>query len=494
MSPSLQPAERAAYKLLQLALLFCLVVHVLAMGSMATVLAPAMDMSVDVATRAAWVAENPWRWRLGWLPWQGCALSDILVSGALLRWALARRGRYRGAVVGLATVALLCTVAAVIPEQWAEGYAVTTMPSLDVAAYAKAEVWLLVMTGTCGGLGYDVMLVFWVLALAVAAPPSRWKTLALVLTGVDFVLFAIAGVGVWQVTKVEGYPDFFFVQAANTVAFPLLCVVNVLMAGLAGQAVGRDLLGGIRDMTRPIPFLPLRSDITDVVYLNWWVPAERVRALLPAPHELDVRDGKTAISILHYRHGGFGWAFLGPLRRLLPNPVQSNWRLYVAGKDAIYFLHTLLSSAPHALGARVFSDGLPGVWDRGLTLSRQGATLRLQATVAPLRAVVTEVDEPLHPDAAYLIEQNSAVSTDPVWGVTRKSGIEIPIDLSAVRAARVDEVHCEALSALIEGCDCFAFVVPSVRFVALGDTVEGVTPESEETTPGTDPATPTASR
>ncbi len=463
-----------AYRLLQRALLFCLVVHAAAMVSMATVLAPAMDMSVDVATRASWVAQHPWLWRLGWLPWQGCALSDLLVSAALVAWAWKRQGPSQAAVKGLAVAAALFTICAVVPEQYAEAYAVTTMPSLPASDYPAREVWLLVMTGTWGGLAYDIMLVFWVLAVAVAAPASGWKRLTLLLTAVDFLLFLVAGVGVWHVTKTPGYPDFAVVQAANTLAFPLLCVINVLIAGLAGQAMGRDLLGGIRDMLRPLPFLPLRSDITDVVYLNWWVPAERVAHLLPGPYKLEVRGGLTALSVLHYRHGGFGWAFLGPVRRLLPNPVQSNWRLYVEGDDAIFFLHTLLSSPIHALGARVFSDGLPGVWDKAAAHRRDGGRITLQTGTPDLRAeVVEEPDTPLHADARYLIEQNGAVSSDPVWGVTRKSRIDIPIDLGTVRHARVANLHSDALASIIEGCECFAFVVPAVAFAALGDEVTG---------------------
>lgn len=462
-----------AYRFLQRALLFCLVVHGLAMLSMATVLAPAMDMTVDVASRAGWVAEHPWSWRLGWLPWQGCALSDLLVSGGLVWWAWARSGTHRNAVRGLAVAALVCTVSAVIPEQFAEAWAVIYMPGLTTAQYAPREVWLLVMTGTWGGLAYDVMLVFWVAALAVAAPPSTLKRLTVALTAVDFVLFAIAGIGVQQVTLAPGYPDFWVVQAANMAAFPLLIVLNLLLPAMAGQAMGRDALGGLRDMLRPIPFLPLRSDITDVVYLNWWVPADRVRERLPAPYALEVRDGLTALSILHYRHGGFGWAFLGPLRRLLPSPIQSNWRLYVQGDDAIYFLHTLLSSPVHAVGARLFSDGLPGVWDRRAAHRRDGERLTIATGTPDMKAVVVENRGPLHPDARYLIEQNGAVSTDRVWGVTRKSGIDIPIDLTTVRAAVVETVVSGALADIVKGCECFAFVVPAVPFAALGDRVTG---------------------
>jgi hypothetical protein len=460
-----------AYRFLQRSLLFCLVVHVLAMLSMATVLAPAMDMTVDVATRAAWVAGHPWLWRLGWLPWQLCALSDVLVSLGIVLWVRGRPEPTRWAAKAWATLACLMTMAAVLPEQWAEGYAWLHMPSLEGAEYAAREAWLLVMTGTYGGLAYVGMLVCWVLFAAAMTPPSRIRTALLVLTAIDAALFVAAGLGVWRVTGEPGYPGFEVVGALNMVAFPLLAVINIILAGVLGQAAGRDFLGGVRDMFRPLPFLRMRSDITDVVYLNWWVPSERVRHLLPSPLVLDERDGMTALSILHYRHGGFGWAFLGPLRRLLPSPIQSNWRLYCQG-GSIYFLHTLISSRGHALGARLFSDGLPAVFDGGMAHKRAGGELTVRASEPHLDAVLTEdVSIGLHPDTSYLIEQNGAVDADAIWGVVRLSAIDIPIDIDTVRPAAVKRVESRALADIVEGCPCFAFVVPAVSFIAYGDRV-----------------------
>ena len=254
-------------------------------------------------------------------------------------------------------------------------------------------------------------------------------------------------------------------------------MVNVLLAGVLGQAAGRDFLGGVRDMLRPLPFLPTRSDITDVVYLNWWVPTHRVRHFLPSPLVLDQRNGMTAVSILHHRHGGFGWAFLGPLRRLLPGPIQSNWRLYCEG-DSIYFLHTLISSPMVAVGARLFSDGLPAVWDARLVHLRDGDRISVAASRPDLEATV--VEDPslkLHPDTKYLIERNGAIDSDPIWGTVRLSMIDIPIDLDSIRPARVTHVASGPLDAIVKGCPCFAFVVPQVRFTGHGEqTISRVPP------------------
>ena len=65
-------------------------------------------------------------------------------------------------------------------------------------------------------------------------------------------------------------------------------------------------------------------------------------------------------TFLTYRHGDFGPAFFGPLRRLCGSPVQSNWRIYVrddrTGKEGVYFVTSAVTTARHALGARLMAE------------------------------------------------------------------------------------------------------------------------------------------
>src|SRR4051812_11673033 len=81
-----RPALRAG-RFLEQALLLSLVLHLLAMLGMALLLLPGMPGGnyADVAGRMVYVADHPWLWRLGWLPWQLTALSDLLLALALLR-------------------------------------------------------------------------------------------------------------------------------------------------------------------------------------------------------------------------------------------------------------------------------------------------------------------------------------------------------------------------------------------------------------------------
>ena len=129
-----------------------------------------------------------------------------------------------------------------------------------------------------------------------------------------------------------------------------------------------------------LPFLTLHSDVRDVVYVSWLVDAAAAQQLVPAGVTLWQRDGKTPFTVLTYRHGHFGPALPGPLRKLLPSPLQSNWRLYLdhtpPGAPAVpcvYFLKNIMDSLPHALGTRLFSDILPTHLAAGMTLE-VGAT------------------------------------------------------------------------------------------------------------------------
>jgi hypothetical protein len=138
-------------------------------------------------------------------------------------------------------------------------------------------------------------------------------------------------------------------------------------SGLLGRCL--DALANSRVLRALAEWLPVpafRSDITDVIYVNYLVEAERLQAYVPGGLELQRvgPGGRYALfTFLTSRHGHFGPALLGPLRRLMPSPVHSNWRTYVrdprTGKEGVYFVTNAIASTVHALGARIFSEGMP---------------------------------------------------------------------------------------------------------------------------------------
>src|SRR5262245_40998567 len=81
-----QPSSSHAARFLERALLFTMAAHLTAMVTMALFLLPGVPggADTDAAARAAYIAERPLLWRLGWLPWQLTALSDLLLGLALV--------------------------------------------------------------------------------------------------------------------------------------------------------------------------------------------------------------------------------------------------------------------------------------------------------------------------------------------------------------------------------------------------------------------------
>jgi len=518
----------AAYRRCQQALAFSVAIHVAALAGMLLLLAPGIDTQVSVLERAHWVADHVGRWRAGWALWQLTALSDVLVSAALLLLCWRARRAQAWALLGL-----LLALLAVIPDQLGEWRFVGTQVELArglaagqgvrLDAYLDTESRSLLLTGTCGAAGYVLMSFSWlVTTLRFAGACAGARAFAWVgLT--HLALFAVTVVANFASTRGadpwSGYPGFGLVYWGNALAFPLLCAWMLWMAALLGVGYRRlqpaedaalhqlrppqaGLLGlalrcaaapGLRDLLRwSAPFFPrMQSSITDVVYLNWLVPTERAAALLPAPLRAHDLGGRSFVSLLTYRHGNFGPALLGPLRRLLPSPVQSNWRLYLepegegAAHDAIYFFKTSIDSDLLCAASRLFSDGLPS--QRPLEASHlrreqhvmsvldpgAGSAPDLYAVVeecagrelpAELEGVVGDWGETVR----YLFEQNRALNV--VHDAVVESRITIPIRLEDVRPARVHACESEWLSELVQGCACFAFVVPAVEFEARGES------------------------
>ena len=138
-------------------------------------------------------------------------------------------------------------------------------------------------------------------------------------------------------------------------------------AGWSGRLLSwllncRALLRLRRRLLSHLPFPTLRSDVRDVVYLNWLVDVSKVAHLVPAGLRLWQHNGLTPLTVLTYRHGDFGPEAAGPMRWLFGSPLQSNWRLYLQDDEGIpasvLFLSNIVDSTLYAAGARL-SDALP---------------------------------------------------------------------------------------------------------------------------------------
>jgi hypothetical protein len=250
--------------------------------------------------------------------------------------------------------------------------------------------------------------------------------------------------------------------------------------------VGNNRL--IRFCCEFLPSVAFSSDITNVIYINYLVEAERLEPFVPRGLDLERLGpgGRYALfTFLTYRHGHFGPNLFGPLRRLLPSPIQTNWRIHISdpqtGLKGIYFVTNAISSTLHAMPARLLAEGMPmHVLQRSeLKLNGDGTYLvqldpgkgsgpdaeaALRTSEAQtLSAPWCECFSSYRDFLAYCVPQDRAMSSQPWHGwVTRQEiNLEIPLDSCEPLEG---EVSSRAARAIIGDATPVCFRVASVAF------------------------------
>jgi hypothetical protein len=457
--------------------------------------------------RIAYVAHHPWLWRLGWLPWQLSALFDLLTGVALVGTAWVPRLP--------ALLTLLVTLVAVAFDQWGEGLWTISGPDLaalalnasDPSIYLTFEAEVYRLTVAWGASLYLLMALGWTWCFAAAGTWSRGLT---VLSTVTWSSLA-AGSAVLLLPD-AWRPASAVITAANGIGFLLLLAWFAWVTELVLRRsrpntshgrlapwrhpwrgpVGRmlDTLANGRlaraycEWMPPVSFL---SDITDVIYCNYLVEASQVESLVPVGLELQRLgpDGRYALfTFLTYRHGHFGPALLGPLRRLLPSPVHSNWRIHVrhasTGREGIYFVTNAIDSTPHALAARLLSEGMPMHVLQRAAVSREsaghfevlldpgpGSAPDAKAELSPGPAELppnwAECFSSFEAFLAYCVPQDRAFSAQPWYDRITRQEIHLGIPLSSCEPLR-GVVRSRAAAAIVGDAPAVCFRVARVAF------------------------------
>jgi hypothetical protein len=514
-SPQGRSSDPCSGRRLEQALFLTLACHALAMVGTAVLLLPMVPGggTSDDAVRVARIAASPMRWRLGWSGWQLAAVSDVLLAAALLRtpwvprtWAVLS-GTFTAAAVALDQTgqALLVTRGVALAERAAHAG--------ELARYLRFEAIAFPLTGTWAAILYCLAGVGWAAAFAGARTWTRGLTaLSVALYG----LLLVVSVGMVLPPPARLAPS--AVCAGNAVGFILLeawfvlVIERVLRRARPDTPHGRDApwkyprRGAfarafeaiansrfVRSLTAYAPVLEFRSDITDVVYVNYLVSADRLGAYVPPGLELQ-RLGPSSeyalFSVLTYRHGHLGPSAAGLLRRLFSSPVQSNWRTYVrdpaTAREGIYFVTNAVTTRLHAIGARLVAEGMPmHLLARGeVARTRSGETsVRLEPGIgsAPdLEAILRKSAPPrLAPPwsecfrdyremLAYCVPQDRAMSTQPWRGTTTRQEIELGIPLESCEALE-GEVRSRAARAIVGDAAPLCFRVAKVAFRLAGE-------------------------
>ena len=504
-------SDDAAETGLEHALLFNFVIHGVALVGMALLLLPTLPggANTDDAARIATIAEHPWRFRCGWLPWQLCAVADLWLAVAMVR------ARFLPRAVAIAV--LVATAIAVVPDQYAQFAWVTRgveLAQADPAAYLAFEARIFPLTAGWGALFYTVAALGWTWCFARSGAWSRaltWLSVPL------WSCMVVAVVGPLLPLALRPSPS--FVSTANGCGFLMLQVWLGLLTervllrrrpyasfgrlapwrhpGSGPLARGLDVVSNsrlARALLGVLPAVKMRSAITDVVYVNYLVDAERLASLVPVGLELQ-RVGPAGeyalFTFLTYQHHDFGFAFLGKLRRLFPSPVQSNWRIHVldprTGHRGIYFVTNAVSHVLPALGARLLTEGMPMhlLEQAELTRAEDG---QLRVVLTPGQGSAPDAQLALRaasgvPDwsgvwaaawpnfrafLGYCVPQDRALSTQPLRRRTARQEIDLGIALDACQPLE-GRVTSQAARALIGDASPLCFRVPALAFAFDGE-------------------------
>lgn len=462
--------------------------------------------NTDDAARIAAIAAHPWLFRLGWLPWQLCAVADLWLAVAMVRVSWLPKLP--------AVLVLVFTIAAVIPDQWAQAVWITKGVELaqsgDAAAYLALEKEIFPLTAGIGALLYTIAALGWTWCFAAAKTWSRALTF---LSIPLWLTMAVAVVGPLLPPAVR--PSAAFVSMANGLGFMQLQVwlglvtEEVLRRARPYEGHGRlarwrhpsggfvprlaDAFANSRLASaffEPLPEAEMRSEITNVVYVSYVVPAERVEALVPEGLELQRigPEGKYALfTFLTFQHGNFGFGFFGPLRQLMPSPVQTNWRVHVRNPktdhEGIYFVTNAVSNTMQALAARLTTEGMPMhvLGPKSKVARGDDGALRVELDAGDGSAPDAVID--LRPAAkdpeltgpwkecwkdfrdfvAYCIPQDRAMSSQPLRGRVSRQEIDLGIRVDQCEPLE-GTVVSRAAQAIVGDATPICFRVAAVRF------------------------------
>ncbi len=500
----LERMTAAPARFLERALLFSFVMHGLGMVSMALLLLPGMPGggTLDDLVRLRYITDHPWLWRLGWLPWQLTALSDLLIAVGLLRTPWIPK------VPALLTA--IVTLAAVVPDQAGQIAWMTRGLELaaagDPAAYFAYEARIFAWTAVWGGTLYTIGALGWTGCFAAGGAWSRGLT---ALSAVLWPLFLYVNSG--PLLPLPLRPSAGFVAGGNAAGFVLLqlwfalVTEQVLRRSRPVTASGRwapwrhprrglglllDPIANsrfIRALTELPPTLAFDSDITDVVYVNYLAEAAALEPLVPPGLELQRvgSSGRSAVfTFLSFRHGHFGPRFLGPIRKLLPSPIHTNWRIHVrdpkSGLEGIHFVTNAITSTIHALGARMMSEGMPMhvLAAAELRADKGAVSLRLDPGGGSAPDAEADLRElPAAPESgpwsaafaswkhmlACVVPQDRALSTQPWHGRVTRQEIRLDIPLEACRPLE-GRVTSRAAADWVKDAQPFCFRVEKVAF------------------------------
>lgn len=495
---------------LELAFWFALVTHGVGLISMALLVMPGMPggLLADQA-RIEYLAMHPYLWRLGWLPWQLSALSDLLLAFAFTGLPSLSKT--------IKTLLFVATFAALIPDQCGQFLWITegvelakkaaAGQSASAATFLSFEQNVFVMVCGWASLFYTVLAILWTKGLSKAGVADK----LFVRFSTILWIFSFACSALFILSRNMQIP-FLLMAISNTVLFAGLmfwfcyAIERILRSCRKIEPWGREakwqvpsvrsfhgllqILGGskfLRRIFERIPPISLSSDIDSVVYVNYLLPAEKLLELVPAHLELQRlgANGDYALfSILTFRHQHFGPQMLGNLRKLMFNSIVSNWRIHVTDPAkkmrGIYFLSNTTDNAIMSVSARILSEAMPMHLLASADFRKEDESFKIMLNPGDGSAPDLEADLKVSQSAAfsgawsecfksfedfleYCVPQDRSISSQPILNRITYQEIELGIPLTECKPL-AGSVLSNVANLISGPATPFCFSAPALTF------------------------------
>lgn len=238
-----------------------------------------------------------------------------------------------------------------------------------------------------------------------------------------------------------------------------------------------------------------KSDVKNVVYLNWLVKSSNVNHLIPNNLNLKKFGDYTLFSILIFQHGNFRPTILNKLKKIFPSPNQANIRLYLAESPSplienrtVFFVKNIISNFLHVLGSRIYSCNLNSHYPKEFkhTLKDGIYSSKIIANLSnsiDLDCQLQMTDNWEIPESflqycsnknlllEIICNQDFAISDLMEENYLSKAKINLKIDFDIIKCLKVINLESKYLDDIVKNSNCFAFVIPKLEFNALGEEI-----------------------
>jgi hypothetical protein len=234
----------------------------------------------------------------------------------------------------------------------------------------------------------------------------------------------------------------------------------------------------------PFSKLKLKSDIKNIVYLNWLVPTEKIKHLVPENYKLVQYGDAVLLTVLNYKHGILRPGAFDNVKGIFGSPFQSNWRLYLEAKEpTVLFISNVMSSLIYSLGSRIFSNIIQAHYP--IKFEHDETKSIIQSGESNANSILIETN----PMNKWIIpEAFKSISTNHIELLnniciqdfslskleTNKyclAEINLGFDVNKITPLGVKSFDSEALKNITKDCECFAFVTPKVDFTSLNEKI-----------------------